>query len=203
MCSTTPATSTTLARQVDDVWVELERLRTDARREVTVTPRRYSRRDARARSRLRSAPAGDQPEAIEALAAGVERGDKFQTLLGITGSGKSFTTAGVIAEGQPADARARTQQEPRRAAHQRVPRALPEEPGRVLRLLLRLLPARGVPPDHRHLHREGLVDQRRDRPAPALGHQRAHVAGATWSIVASVSAIYGLGAPGGVRASSR
>ena len=43
-------------------------------------------------------PAGDQPEAIAALAAGIERGDKFQTLLGITGSGKSFTTAGVIAK---------------------------------------------------------------------------------------------------------
>src|SRR3981081_2606692 len=39
-------------------------------------------------------PAGDQPTAIEALAAGVERGDRFQTLLGITGSGKSFTIAG-------------------------------------------------------------------------------------------------------------
>ncbi|HEX9506584.1 MAG TPA: DEAD/DEAH box helicase family protein, partial [Acidimicrobiia bacterium] len=42
-------------------------------------------------------PAGDQPEAIAALIAGIEQGDKFQTLLGITGSGKSFTTAGVIA----------------------------------------------------------------------------------------------------------
>src|SRR3982750_3784289 len=41
-------------------------------------------------------PAGDQPEAIKALAAGIERGDRFQTLLGITGSGKSFTTAAVI-----------------------------------------------------------------------------------------------------------
>jgi excinuclease ABC subunit B len=42
------------------------------------------------------APAGDQPAAIAALAAGVERGDRFQTLLGITGSGKSFTIASVI-----------------------------------------------------------------------------------------------------------
>ncbi|HXY92419.1 MAG TPA: excinuclease ABC subunit UvrB [Acidimicrobiia bacterium] len=42
-------------------------------------------------------PAGDQPEAIAALADGVERGDRFQTLLGITGSGKSFTIAGVVA----------------------------------------------------------------------------------------------------------
>jgi excinuclease ABC subunit B len=42
-------------------------------------------------------PAGDQPEAIAALADGIVRGDRFQTLLGITGSGKSFTIAGVIA----------------------------------------------------------------------------------------------------------
>src|SRR6201995_5044360 len=41
-------------------------------------------------------PAGDQPEAIAALAGGIERGDRFQTLLGITGSGKSFTIAAVI-----------------------------------------------------------------------------------------------------------
>jgi len=44
--------------------------------------------------------AGDQPEAIEALATGVERGDRYQTLLGITGSGKSFTIAGAIASAQ-------------------------------------------------------------------------------------------------------
>ena len=41
-------------------------------------------------------PAGDQPKAIEALSLGVERGDKFQTLLGITGSGKSATIAWTI-----------------------------------------------------------------------------------------------------------
>ena len=46
------------------------------------------------------APAGDQPAAIEALAAGVERGDPTQTLLGITGSGKSFTVAGMLAKVQ-------------------------------------------------------------------------------------------------------
>jgi excinuclease ABC subunit B len=42
------------------------------------------------------APAGDQPEAIERLAEGIERGDRFQTLLGITGSGKSATAAWTI-----------------------------------------------------------------------------------------------------------
>ncbi len=41
-------------------------------------------------------PAGDQPTAIEALSDGIERGDKFQTLLGITGSGKSATIAWTI-----------------------------------------------------------------------------------------------------------
>ncbi|HUU61196.1 MAG TPA: DEAD/DEAH box helicase family protein, partial [Acidimicrobiia bacterium] len=41
-------------------------------------------------------PAGDQPTAIASLAAGVERGDRFQTLLGITGSGKSATIAWLI-----------------------------------------------------------------------------------------------------------
>ena len=43
-------------------------------------------------------PSGDQPKAIEALVDGIEKGLDYQTLLGITGSGKSFTIASVIAE---------------------------------------------------------------------------------------------------------
>ena len=43
-------------------------------------------------------PTGDQPEAIRQLAEGVLRGDKEQTLLGVTGSGKTFTMANVIAK---------------------------------------------------------------------------------------------------------
>jgi excinuclease ABC subunit B len=39
---------------------------------------------------------GDQPEAIETLAQGILRGDKEQTLLGVTGSGKTFTMANII-----------------------------------------------------------------------------------------------------------
>ena len=42
-------------------------------------------------------PAGDQPQAIEKLTEGVLRGDRFQTLLGVTGSGKTFTVSNVIA----------------------------------------------------------------------------------------------------------
>ncbi len=43
-------------------------------------------------------PTGDQPEAIRQLAQGLAAQDKFQTLLGVTGSGKTFTVANVIAE---------------------------------------------------------------------------------------------------------
>ena len=42
-------------------------------------------------------PTGDQPQAIDALVAGVESGMRMQTLLGVTGSGKTFTMANVIA----------------------------------------------------------------------------------------------------------
>ena len=48
-------------------------------------------------------PKGDQPEAIVQLTQGINRGDKYQTLLGVTGSGKTFTMANVIANvGKPA-----------------------------------------------------------------------------------------------------
>ena len=42
-------------------------------------------------------PTGDQPEAIARLCEGIERGERMQTLLGVTGSGKTFTMANVIA----------------------------------------------------------------------------------------------------------
>ena len=41
-------------------------------------------------------PTGDQPQAIDQLVKGIESGDKFQTLLGVTGSGKTFTMANVV-----------------------------------------------------------------------------------------------------------
>ena len=45
-------------------------------------------------------PAGDQPEAIRQLVAGIRAGDPYQTLLGVTGSGKTFTMANVVQEVQ-------------------------------------------------------------------------------------------------------
>ena len=48
-------------------------------------------------------PAGDQPQAIDELCAGIEAGERDQVLLGVTGSGKTFTMAHVIARtGRPA-----------------------------------------------------------------------------------------------------
>src|SRR5881227_464647 len=48
-------------------------------------------------------PAGDQPQAIAKLVEGIEDGLSFQTLLGVTGSGKTYTMANVIARmGRPA-----------------------------------------------------------------------------------------------------
>ena len=41
-------------------------------------------------------PTGDQPQAIERLAEGLEKGYKYQTLLGVTGSGKTFSMAQII-----------------------------------------------------------------------------------------------------------
>ncbi len=43
-------------------------------------------------------PAGDQPQAVAALTAGIKKGEKYQTLLGVTGSGKTFTLANAIAK---------------------------------------------------------------------------------------------------------
>lgn len=45
-------------------------------------------------------PTGDQPKAIDYLVKGIERGEKYQTLLGVTGSGKTFTMANIIEKTQ-------------------------------------------------------------------------------------------------------
>ena len=45
-------------------------------------------------------PTGDQPQAIKALVEGLDSGEKYQTLLGVTGSGKTFTVANVVEQVQ-------------------------------------------------------------------------------------------------------
>ena len=65
-------------------------------------------------------PAGDQPQAIAALIDGLRGGRKQQVLMGVTGSGKTFTMANVIAARAAADAGAVAQQDAGRSALQRV-----------------------------------------------------------------------------------
>ena len=101
-----------LEAQIKEIWADLERRLAEHDRSrkipenrpaprqtgpgIPVTARRYDEGMPALQMVSEFSPAGDQPEAIAALATGVERGDKYQTLLGITGSGKSFTIAGVI-----------------------------------------------------------------------------------------------------------
>ncbi len=67
----------------------------------------------------------------------------------------------------------RAEQDAGGAALRRVQVVLPRQRGGIFRLLLRLLPARGLRPAHRHLYREGILDQRADRPHAPFGDARA------------------------------
>ena len=122
-------------------------------------------------------PSGDQPAAIKELAEQVNAGEQDVVLLGRHRYRQVGDDGVADRAGAAADAGHRAEQDARRAAGQRVPGTAAEQRRRVLRLLLRLLPARGVRPADRHLHREGLVGQRRGRAAAALGHaEPAHPA---------------------------
>ena len=97
-------------------------------------------------------PSGDQPQAIEKLAEGLENGLRQQVLLGVTGSGKTYTMAKVIEK---------VQRPTLVLAHNKTLAAqlceefrefFPEKRRGVLRLLLRLLSAGGVHPPHGYLH---------------------------------------------------
>ena len=118
-------------------------------------------------------PAGDQPQAIAALIEGLERGEREQVLLGVTGSGKTFTIANVIADVQRPTLVLAPNKILAAQLYAEMKGFFPEERGRVLRQLLRLLPAGSLRPAHRHLHRQELVDQRADRPDAPLGDPRA------------------------------
>ena len=63
-------------------------------------------------------PEGDQPAAIEAMVHHLNENLQHQVLLGVTGSGKTFTMANVDCAGESADPRDGAQQDPRRAALQ-------------------------------------------------------------------------------------
>ena len=95
------------------------------------------------------------------------RASRYQTLLGATGTGKTATMAWIIEKiGRPALVIAHNKTLAAQLCNE-FREFFPHERGRVLRLVLRLLPARGVRPAGRPLHREGLVPERRHRAAAA------------------------------------
>jgi superfamily II DNA or RNA helicase len=97
-------------------------------------------------------PSGDQPAAIDEITKRIDGGVKDVVLLGATGTGKTATVAWVAEQVQRP--------------------VLVLQPNKTLAAQLRLLPARGVRPPDRHLHREGLLDQRGGGAAAALGDQQ-------------------------------
>ena len=118
-------------------------------------------------------PQGDQPPAIKQLVEGVQAGIRDQVLLGVTGSGKTFTVAKVIeAINRPTLVLSHNKTLAAQL-YQEFKNFFPENRGRVLRLVLRLLPARGVHPADRSVHREGDDEERRDRQAAARRDQVA------------------------------
>ena len=146
-------------------------------------PRPRTGRPATSRRRSRSSPRG------------LRAGERYQTLLGATGTGKTATMAWIIEKLQrPALVIAHNKTLAAQLCNE-FREFFPDERGRVLRLLLRLLPARGVRPAGRPLHREGLVPQRRHRPAAATPPPSSLLTRRDVVIVASVSCIYGLGSP--------
>ena len=101
-------------------------------------------------------PAGDQPRAIESLTRGLYEGDKHQVLLGVTGSGKTYTMAKVIERlNRPALVLAHNKTLAAQLYHE-FKSFFPAERRRVFRLLLRLLPARSLHSRERRLHRERI-----------------------------------------------
>ena len=117
-------------------------------------------------------PSGDQPAAIEELVAGLEAGERDQVLLGVTGSGKTFTMAHAIARMQRPALVLAPNKILAAQLYGEFKDSLPAQRRRVLRQLLRLLPAGSLRSAHRHLHREDLGDQRADRPDAPLGDPR-------------------------------
>jgi len=139
-------------------------------------------------------PAGDQPEAIKQLTAGVKKGLKHQTLLGVTGSGKTFTVANVIAE---------IQKPTLIIAHNKTLAAqLAQEyreffPENAVHYFVSYYdyyqPEAYMPISDTYIEKEAMINEEIDRLRHAS--TQALLTRRDVIIVASVSCIYGLGSP--------
>ena len=139
-------------------------------------------------------PAGDQPKAIEALVKGLESGAKHQTLLGVTGSGKTFTVANVIE---------RTQKPTLVIAHNKTLAAqLAAEyreffPDAAVHYFVSYYdfyqPEAYMPVTDTYIEKEAMINEDIERLRHAAA--QALLTRTDVIIVASVSCIYGLGSP--------
>ena len=139
-------------------------------------------------------PTGDQPEAIRQLVSGLERGDRHQVLLGITGSGKTFTMANVIAEtGRPALIIA-----PNKTLAAQLYGELKDLfPDNAVHYFVSYYdyyqPEAYVPNTDTYIEKDSLVNEEIDRMRHAATY--ALLSRRDVIIVASVSCIFGIGAP--------
>ena len=139
-------------------------------------------------------PAGDQPQAIEALAEGVLRGDPHQVLLGVTGSGKTFTVAQVIqAVQRPALIMAHN----KTLAAQLYGEFKALFPENAVHYFVSYYdyyqPEAYLPSTDTYIEKDSSINEEIDKLRHAATHalfERSDVI-----IVASVSCIYGLGSP--------
>ena len=140
------------------------------------------------------APAGDQPEAIGCLVEGLDDGEAYQTLLGVTGSGKTFTMANIIARtGRPALVMAHN----KTLAAQLYSEMRDFFPRNAVEYFVSYYdyyqPEAYVPSSDTYIEKDASVndhiDQMRLSATKALLERRDVI------IVATVSAIYGLGDP--------
>ncbi len=143
-------------------------------------------------------PTGDQPAAIRELAEGVESGRRWQTLLGVTGSGKTVTMAGVIQEtGRPTLVMSHN----KTLAAQLYGELRQFFPTNAVEFFISYYdyyqPEAYVPRTDTYIEKDSSInddiDRLRLRATSALMERRDVI------VVASVSAIYGLGDPRGYR----
>ena len=140
------------------------------------------------------APTGDQPQAIEQLVAGFEEGNQFQTLLGVTGSGKTFTMANII---QRLNRPTLVISHNKTLAQQLYGEFKEMFPENAVELFISYYdyyqPEADVPSTDTYIEKDSSIndeiDKLRHSATAALSERRDVI------IVASVSCIYGLGSP--------
>ena len=139
-------------------------------------------------------PAGDQPKAIKELTAGIKDRKKFQTLLGVTGSGKTFTMANVIANmNRPTLVIAHN----KTLAAQLCNEFREFFPENVVEYFVSYYdyyqPEAYMPRTDTYIEKEAMINEEIDRLRHAA--TQALLSRRDVIIVASVSCIYGLGSP--------